>query len=161
MKILAACAATLFAVSQLSAQAQPYGKPAESKPASPAVAPATGAASKKDGEKAEPELTIPGQTIARADGTFLGLQAVGGQFTLSFYDKKKKPMAIDVTRATARWPNSRGRGENRTVLNPSGTALIGAQHVDPPFTFKVYLTLLRGEGDESKAVENYVVDFRG
>ena len=104
---------------------------------------------------------IPGTTIARANGTFLGLEVVGGNFKLTFYNKKKKPMAMDVTRATARWPNPRSPGDNRTVLNGSGNALVGAKPDLPPFTFNVYLTLLQGEGDEAKAVETYTVGFRG
>ena len=86
---------------------------------------------------------------------------VGGNFKLSFYDKKKKLMAVDVTRATAKWPNPRAPGDNRTVLNGSGTALVGAKPVVPPFTFTVYLTLLQGEGAEAKAVESFVVPFHG
>ena len=47
------------------------------------------------------------------------------------------------------------------VLNGSGTSLVGAKPVVPPFNFNVYLTLLQGEGDEAKAVENYTVPFKG
>ena len=104
---------------------------------------------------------IPGYVITRPNGTFLSLEVVGGNFHLTFYDKKHKKMAIDVTRATARWNNTRGPGANRTVLNGSGTTLVGSKPVLPPFTFNVYLTLLQGEGEEAKAVENYTAQFRG
>lgn len=104
---------------------------------------------------------IPGTTIARANGTFLGLEVEGGNFKLSFYDQKKKLAAPDVTRASVRWPNTRGPGDFRTMLNPGGKALVGSKPVVPPFTFNVYLTLLQGDGDDAKAVETFVVPFRG
>ena len=161
MKTLAALFALLFAASLMQAQS-PAPVPA-AKPADPKAAPAVKAPVKKEGKKdtkKEEEPKIPGTTIARPNGTFLGLEVEGGKFKLSFYDKKKKPMAVDVTRASARWPNPRGPGDYRTVLNPSGKALIGAKPVVPPYTFNVYLTLLQGEGDDAKAVENYVVQLR-
>lgn len=165
MKILAAFATVLFAASQLFALTQagtklPDAKLTEVTPTAKTV-PAASTTIKKDDKKPVPEPKIPGQTITRSNGTFLGLEVVDGNFKLSFYDKKKKPMPVDVTRATARWPNDRGRGDLRTVLNPSGKALVGARPVNPPYLFKLYLTLLQGEGDEAKAVENYVIDFRG
>lgn len=160
MKRIALSIAVLFAASLTQAQSQPVVKttevtPAVTKPADPK------AAVKKDEKKKEVELKIPGVNITRANGTFLGLEVVGGNFKLSFYDKKKKPMAVDVTRATARWPNPRSPGDNRTVLNGSGTALVGAKPVVPPFTFNVYITLLKGEGDAATAVESFVVQLRG
>lgn len=107
------------------------------------------------------EIVLPGVTIARPNGTFLSLEVVNAQFKLSFYDAKKKPAAIDVTRATARWPNTRSaiKAWNRAVLNPSGTSLIGSQPVLPPYVFNVYLTLLQGDGDNAKVVESYTVQM--
>lgn len=175
MKKLAASLALLFAVSIMHAQASapaaavttktPVAKPADPKaaPTKPGVttkAGVTKAPAKKE-EKKEEEPIIPGANIARPNGTWLGLEVVNGNFKLSFYDEKKKPQAVDVTRATARWPNPRAPGDNRTVLNPSGTALVGAKPVIPPFNFTVFLTLLQGDGDEAKAVETYQVPFRG
>lgn len=131
-------------------------------PAAAAGTKATDAkAGKKDDKKKEEEPKIPGVTIKRPNGTFLGLEVAGGKFKLSFYDKKKKPMAVDVTRAIARWPNTRAPGDNRTVLNLSGKALIGVKPVVPPYAWNVYLTLLQGEGDDAAAVETYTVAFRG
>lgn len=155
MKTLAALVAFLFAVGLMQAQSP---APAPAAPGTAAKAPAKKEVKKE--EKKEEAPKIPGTTIVRPNGTFLGLEVEGGKFKLSFYDKKKKAMAVDVTRATARWPNPRGPGDNRTVLNPAGKALIGAKPVLPPFTFNVYLTLLQGDGDEAKAVENYVVQLR-
>lgn len=176
MKTLAAFAALLFAASQLSAQTPPTTtsttatttptgtKAADVKAAdSKTVTPATKTPVKKDDKKKpEPEPVIPGVTIPRANGTFLALEVVGGNFKLSFYDKKKKLMTPDVTRATARWPNLRSAlGDNRTVLNSSGNALVGQKPVVPPLTFIVHITLLQGEGDEAKAVETFTVQFHG
>jgi hypothetical protein len=155
MKTLAALVALLFAVGLMHAQS-----PAPASAAKPAAPGAAVKSPAKKEVKKEEESKIPGTTIARANGKFLGLEVVGGQFKLSFYDAKKKPAAVDVTRASARWPNPRGPGDYRTVLNPSGKALVGSKPVTPPYTFNVYLTLLQGEGDEAKAVENYVVPLR-
>ena len=131
-------------------------------PATPASKPAVKPAAKPAVQaKAAEEPKIAGTEIKRADGTYLGLELSGGNFKLSFYDAKKMPMDPDVTRATARWPNTRGPGDNRTVLNPSGRGLIGNKPVLPPFTFTVYITLLKEEGGESKAVESFSVPFRG
>lgn len=160
MKLIAAAACLLFVTTLAQAQTAPAAKPA---PATPAVKPASGKAkaAKPEAKKEEELPKIPGVEIARANGTFLGLEVVGTNFKLTFYDKKKKAMAMDVTRATARWPNPRSPGDNRTVLNGSGSVLVGARSVLPPYNFNVYLTLLQGEGDTAKAVESYVVSFRG
>ncbi|HKB57192.1 MAG TPA: hypothetical protein VKC51_06350 [Lacunisphaera sp.] len=177
MKTKVAFVGLLFVASLMQAQPAPAPAPAP-KPADPATptTPAakpevtaktapdkTPAAKDKKVTKEEPPPKIPGVEIARPNGTFLGLEVAGGNFKLTFYDKKKKPMAVDVTRGMARWPNKKSAttGDNRTVLNGSGTFLVGAKPVVPPFAFNVYLTLLQGEGDEAKAVENYVVPFHG
>ena len=174
MKSIAVTTCLIFATSLMQAQTPAAARPADPKtpaleataPKSPGTkaapaAPAKTTPAKKDEKKKEELPKIPGMTIARPNGTFLGLEVVGGNFKLSFYDKKKKAMTVDVTRATARWPNPRAPGDNRTVLNVSGTALVGQKPVVPPFTFNVYLTLLVGEGEEAKAVENYTVAFKG
>ena len=172
MKSLAAAACLLFATGLLSAQAPAAAKPADLKAPAPEAPdakpdPAKTTPAKKDDkkkadEKKKEELPkIPGTVINRPNGTFLGLEVVGGNFKLTFYDKKHKPMAVDVTRATARWPNPRSPGDNRTVLNGSGAALVGQKPVVPPFKFNVFLTLLVGEGEDAKAVENYTVAFKG
>jgi hypothetical protein len=171
MKRSAISIAVFFAASLTQAQSQPATKPAQEKPVvlelvDPKAAPAKPVVPaktpvKKVEKKKEVEPVIPGANLTRANGTFLGLEVIGGKFKLTFYDKKKKPMAVDVTRANARWPNKRSAtaGDYRTVLNGSGTALVGERPVQPPYVFNVYLTLLQGEGDDAKAVENYVVPF--
>lgn len=167
MKSIAVTLLVLFAASVLSAQKSPVAQATDPKataietvaPKAPAGKAATTA--KKVEKKKEELPKIPGTVINRPNGTFLGLEVVGGNFKLTFYDNKHKPMAVDVTRATARWPNPRAPGDNRTVLNGSGTALVGAKPVIPPYTFNVFITLLVGVGEEAKAVENYTVAFRG
>lgn len=133
-------------------------KPAE--PATPATPPAKPTAKKED-KKTEKEPVIPGMTIVRPNGTFLGFEAAGGKFKLSFYDKKKKPMAVDVSAGLARWANVRGPGDVRSPMTISGTALVTAKPATPPFSYNVFITLLQGEGDDAKAVETYTVQFRG
>lgn len=157
MKTLVACLALLVAVPFIHAQATQPSAPGKTSPA------AKKADAKKANAKEEAEGKIVGLTLTRPNGHFLGLTLQEGKYKLSFYDKKKKPEKVDVTRATARWPNLHGPGDNRTVLNPAGdgTYLLGAQFVRGPYSFKLFLTLLRGEGDGAQAVENYTVDFRG
>lgn len=168
MKSIATVAGLLLAASLMQAQSQPAAQPTTPptdqpvvvKPADPKPVPAKPPATAKKVEPAP--LKIPGIEIKRDNGTLLGLEVVDSHFKLSFYSAKRKPMAVDVTRATARWPNKRSAaGDNRTVLNVSGTALVGIKPVVAPLAFNVYLTLLVGDGDEAKAVENYVVPFHG
>ena len=160
MKSIATIACLLFATSLVSAETQPPATTTSTPPAT-VKTPAAKVTPPKAPVKKVELPKIPGMEIARSNGTFLGVEVVGGVFKLSFYDSKKKAMPVDVTRATARWPNPRAPGDNHTVLNGSGNALIGAKPVVPPLTFNLYLTLLQGEGDNAKAVENYTVQFRG
>ena len=137
----------------------PPAPPEVAKPAQPAK-PANG--TKPAVKKEEPMGKIEGTTLARPNGLFLGLTLVDGKYKLTFYDKKKKPAKVDVTRALARWANVHGPGDNRAILNPDGAhSLVGAQFVRPPYVFKIYLSLLQGDGDAAQVVESYVVDFRG
>lgn len=125
----------------------------------------TAKAGAKAGAAAEEEEmgTIEGTVLNRPNGHFLGLTLEGGKYKLTFYDEKKKPEKVDVTRAVARWPNMHGPGDHRTVLNPAGdgTFLMGVMFVRAPHAFKLFITLLQGEGNTAKGVENYTVDFRG
>ena len=173
MKSIAAVACLLFATSPMLAQLPPAPKTPEAKtPAGKTVPAKAGAAkaapgkatpAKKEEKKEEKLPDIPGVTIVRPNGTKLGLEVVENKFKLTFYDKKHKPMQVDVTRATARWPNTRSGtpSDYRTVLNGSGTYLMAERPVLPPRVFNVYLTLLEGEGDAAKAVESYTVPFKG
>ena len=153
MKAIVILAGLLVALGSVFASTE------STKTAGPNPAAPTKAAGKKPAAKVEEEPKIDGVTIPRSQGGFLGLSVDNGTFKLSFYDEKKKPMTVDVTRATARWNASHKIGDERTVLNPGpdGKSLIGGKPVRPPFVFKVFLTLLKGEGDEAAAVENYTV----
>jgi hypothetical protein len=115
----------------------------------------------------EKEPVIPGIVIPRTNGGYLGLTLENSNFKLSFYDAKKKPVTVDVARATARWPVHYKTTEERTVLNPTpdNLALIANKFVRPPYVFKLYLTLLKGEegtAEDSAAAsaESYTIDFQ-
>ena len=103
--------------------------------------PASGA---KTPAKVEEEPKIPGFVIPRDKGGYLGLTLENGNFKMSFYDAKKKPVKADVIRARARWPVNYKVGNERAVLNPTsdGMALISNHFVRPPYIFKLYLTLM-------------------
>jgi hypothetical protein len=167
MKTIAAFVCLVFATTLTLAQGAPAAKPVDSKaaPAAPAIEkPAdskAAPAAKKEVKKEAPLPKIPGMVLTRPNGDFLSLEVVGGNFRLTFYNKKHKPMAMDVSRANARWSNPKKAGDDRTVLNGSGSVLVGSKPVVPPYVFNIYLTLLVGEGDQAKAVENYTVAFRG
>lgn len=171
MKRFALYIAALFAASLIQAQVQPAAKATDT--ATPAAkATDTAVTQSKPGvatpakkvEKKVEEPKIPGVTIPRANGTFLGLEVADAKFKLTFYDKKKKKMAVDVTRATARWPNTRSAtvAFNFTVLNPSGpNSLLAQKPALPPYAWNVTITLLQGEGDTAKAVETFTMGFHG
>jgi hypothetical protein len=154
MKLAALLLSIVIATGVMQAQTAPAPKPPASKPAPGKAAPEA---------KKEEMGVIEGMTLTRPNGHYLGLKLEGGKYKLTFYDKKKKPEKVDVARATARWPNMHGPGDNRAILNPAGdgTFLMAPQFVRAPYAYKLFLTLLRGEGDQATAVENYTVDFRG
>ena len=117
-------------------------------------------AQKDDGKKKkEDEIgKIEGIEIPHGKG-FMGIQLVNGTFKLSFYDEKKKPTAADVTRAVLRWKVNYQPTDERAVLNPSGAnALASPQVIRPPHTFKLNMTLIKGEGDDA-ASEFMAIDF--
>lgn len=166
MKTIAAFACVLAAASLGFGEAAPAAKP-ESTPAAPATpAPAKPTATKpakKEVKKEEALPKIPGVVVTRTNGNLLGLQVLNNNFVLTFYDKKHKAVAADVTRVTVRWPNTRTGtpSDYRTVLNGTGTSMTSPKPVLPPHNFNVYLTLLKGEGDQAQAVETYTLQYRG
>lgn len=159
MKLAALLLSIVVTTGVMQAQTTPAPKPPASKPN-----PAKPAPGKADPKSKEEEMgVIEGTTIPRPNGHYLGLTLEGGKYKLTFYDKKKKPEKVDVARASARWPNLHGPGDNRAILNPAGdgTFLMAPQFVRGPYAFKLFITLLRGEGDEATGVESYTIDFRG
>ncbi|HEY4301141.1 MAG TPA: hypothetical protein VGM73_09725 [Candidatus Didemnitutus sp.] len=124
--------------------------PAASKPAAPG----------KPVEKEEPP--IPGIVIQRSTGhgDQLGLTIDNGDFKLSFYDKKRKAIPVDVVRAHLMWQSKQRVTHDESVLNvlPGGKALGGGKFVHPPFAFVLRLFLMKGEGDDEQMSENYTVN---
>jgi len=171
MKKLVALLGALAGVAALIAQTPPTSgqtAPATNPPATPAtVAPAPAAPTAKPTPAPTPakpkekdEPPIPGIVIQRPNGNQLGLTIEGGTFKLSFYDKKRKSIPADVTRARANWNPIYKAIPEQTMLNvlTGGKALGGGKPVRPPYAFKLHLTLLKGEGDAEQAVETYTVD---
>jgi hypothetical protein len=150
---------TLLAASLVIAVPMPAQDDAAVSPP-PSVTTKKATANKSTPAAEEPEPQIPGITIPRPQGGFLGILVEGGNFKLSFYDAKKKPAPVDVTRATARWPVKYQPQDERTVLNPNGdgTALTSGFFVHPPLAFRLYLSLFVEGRDD--AVESYVINFR-
>jgi hypothetical protein len=109
----------------------------------------------------EPEGTISGMAIARANGSWLGLELREHTFRLTFYDAKKKPMPADATSVVLRWPVRYQPNDERTLLTPTDdpSVLASAFWVRGPLAFKLHITLLTDE--KSDTPESYVIDFHG
>jgi hypothetical protein len=123
--------------------------------AAPVVVPA-----KKDdkNKKAEEMGKIDGMTLPRGTG-FLGVQIVNGVFKITNYNAKKKPAAADFTRIVLRWNAPYQKAPERTQLGPTGLGTFSSEKiVKPPHTFRLSITLFRGDGDDAPA-ENLSLDF--
>lgn len=95
----------------------------------------------------EEEITIPGVTLTRPDGRFLGVETAGVVMKITFYNAKKKAEAADVVRISARWSDSQPRF---TVLLPSAPeTLVSPAVLKRPFNYIVYLALV-GADDKVK-----------
>jgi hypothetical protein len=131
-----------------------------------AAAEITPAAAEGYGKKAEPakkEPKIDGIEVPRGELGFLGVEIVNGTFKISFYDKKKKPIAADVMRAVLRWDPKYKVGQERVVLNLSddGKSLSSPKTIRPPYSFKLFITLLKDATETADPVgETHVIDFR-
>lgn len=137
MRPLPLIAAALFAFG-------PAGFAQSTKPAAGDPVPAAPAA----GE--EKEATIPGVTLNRPDGRFLGVETEGLKMKITFYDAKKKPEAADVVRISARWTDTQPRF---TVLLPeSAETLVSPGMVRRPYNYLVFLALV---GADDKVKETY------
>lgn len=112
------------------------------------------------------EGVIPGLTIERKTGAgFLGLQVVDGNFKLTYYDGEKQPVTADHPRALLRWPARYKSGDDRAMLNRAGdgTYLTSPKFVRPPYSFRLFITLIAGEeGGAEGAVETetYAITFQ-
>ena len=171
MKFIALLACLLFAASLPAQTGQPVQpapaakdaqKPARTEKAKETKKAKDAKAGKTEKAKEE-EPKIPGMTIPRAKGGYLGLTIEDGLFRLAFYDAKKKPADADATQAVMRWLVKYQKSDERTVLTQSsdGKALTGGKIVRPPYFFKLFITLFTGEGEGMQTDENYVIDFSG
>lgn len=118
-------------------------------------------AKKAEEEKEEPK--IPGVVVARGPKGFMGVEMVGGNFKITFYDMKRKKIAPDVLRAVLRWDPKYKVGQERVVLNPDGDgkSLSSPKAIRPPHTFKLFITLLKEDSEAPEPVgETHVIDFR-
>ncbi len=128
--------------------------------AAPGAKPAPKSAAKKD----EPPPKIEGMEISRGERGYVGLSLQNNTFRMTFYGPDKKPVAPDVSSVALRWPVNYQKSDERTTLLPSsdGKALVSEKIVRPPFSFKLFITMLKDSATGAEVLpETYVVDFRG
>jgi hypothetical protein len=121
-------------------------------------APSPSAATKKPAVKHE----IPGVTIAREKGGFLGVEITGNSnLKISFYDKDKAPIVANVALATVRWHDSTTTRIEFVALNPSSDrkCLTSPRVIRRPWAFN--LTILLFAAGNNNPVESYTVDYSG
>ena len=86
---------------------------------------------------------IEGMEIKRWSG-FMGIAVVRGNFKITFYDAKKKPVPVppEIARAALRWSVIYQPKDERVVLNPSedNKALTSPKVIKPPLNFKLFIT---------------------
>jgi hypothetical protein len=123
-------------------------------------APGSPDAAKKPAAKVSHE--IPGVTIPRASGGFLGIEIDGNSnFKLSFYGKDKAPVAADLSLATIRWHDSNTKSQEFVglTLGGDGKSLASPRIIRRPWAFK--LTVLLFAAGSNDPVESYTVDYSG
>lgn len=118
------------------------------------AAPSAAASASEGASEAEPK--IDGIALARAKGGYIGVTIDGIRMKVSFYDEKKKPVAPDVVRITARWnPPRVAGGMKHSVLLPEGeNSLMSPSEFRPPHTYLVFLVLI---GPDDSVVEQFTV----
>lgn len=106
----------------------------------------------------EAEAELDGVVLPRADGSFLQLKMEGVNLVLRTYDEKKKPIAVDVDRATVRLQFA-SRSPEQFTLVPSDDkmSLTVGRPVRQPHVFRAYIALFRG--DSETAVETFQVAY--
>lgn len=117
----------------------------------------------------EPEGKISGFPIQRANGGWLGLEIKDQNFVLTFYNAKKKPVAVDASAAVLWWTVQYQSNPERTELTPSSnpSVLASAYTIRPPYSFKLHISLLTDAGAPAAGgpapapPESYVIDFSG
>lgn len=138
----------------------PPAQPTPPPPAKPAPPPPK-ADPNKPAKKPDEMGSVTGIPIQRGTG-YMGIRIIEGSgFQLTFYDEKKKPMKPDVVRAAVRWNVPYRPLPERAVLNPGPDeySLFSTAPIRPPHTFKLFLTLIKTESDNSPT-EAFTIDFR-
>lgn len=110
----------------------------------------------------EKEGVIEGTAIKRSVGDgWLGLQIRDGNFRMTFYNAKKKPVDADKSSAVLRWSVHYQPNDERTELTGTDNAAVLASSytVKAPYSFKLHIALLPAASDGS--VEGYIIDFSG
>ncbi|MEO6568622.1 MAG: hypothetical protein ABIO94_07640 [Opitutaceae bacterium] len=130
---------------------------------SPSVSPAKAAADEAAKKKEDEMGKVAGIETKYGEGYF-GIELVGGNFKITFYDAKRHVVSAPVNRAALRWPVNYRPADERTVLNisPDGKSLVSAKVVKPPYLFKLFITFLADGADEASAagIASFTVDFR-
>lgn len=142
---------TLVALS--AAGASGAAETSEVKPATPVVAIAPAAA------EAPAEAELDGVVMPRTSGGFVQLKMEGVNIVLRTFDEKKKPVKVDVDRATVRLKFASRSEQEHYVLIPSadGMSLTVGRPVRPPHVFRANILFFRGEGSEP--VESFQVPY--
>jgi hypothetical protein len=109
-------------------------------------------------EAAKVIAQLEGVVVERPAGGWMQMKIEGVSLVLRFYNEKAELVKTDIDRATARFVPP-GRSPERRVLVPSedGMALRHGPPIRSPHVFKIYLSLFRGESEDS--VEDHIVDY--
>ncbi|HLP09435.1 MAG TPA: hypothetical protein VK178_14830 [Opitutaceae bacterium] len=105
------------------------------------------------------EKNLAGILITRANGGFLNLKVDGGKFVMAFYDKDKKAVAPDVTKATVRYRKFKTDQRFFLAGGADGKTLSSPLPVDRPYVFNTVHIVLFDDNEETPA-ETYVKNFR-
>lgn len=104
------------------------------------------------------EAKLEGVVVQRADGGFLQVKMDGVNLVLRAYDAEKKPIALDVDRATVRLQfASRSPEQYTLVKSDDGMSLTVGRPIRHPHVFRAYIHLFRGENEE--AAESFQVAY--
>jgi hypothetical protein len=113
-------------------------------------------------QKEEAPLSIEGTVVGRGDAGFFAITIADRRFVIKFYDAERKLIAPNVAAAALRWDVRYQPTPERAFLklNADGTALTSEKVIRPPYSFKLFVTLLPSE-DAAGGGETYPVDFSG
>ena len=125
---------------------------------SEAPVPAVSIVAVSEAAPADAAVELDGVVVERPSGGFIQLKVEGVRLVLRTYDEKKKPVAVDVDRATVRLQFA-SRSPEQFTLVPSedGLSLTVGKPLRQPHVFRAHIVLLRGSGEE--AVETYQLAY--